>query len=307
MSFLRCGAPAVALQRRLYLKRTSWLPSSLLSVRQPDSSASPTTDAEGGGLLSSEAFARLAPILLLQKALRQHTLLAETPLKEGAPPSPFLLTRAQFDRLCRLSHVADSEAALQALHDAALVVSLDAGRLVHLRPVRYVEAVELAETLLEESEMPHEKDPALPVCFLLTETERRVAGLIEKEAAMRRQLEPAIARAARWRRLIWSAALLFAGGQLAAVARLTYVEFDWDVMEPVSYCLSIGTALIFLLYFVWYGELHSYAGFDRRHLPKKVRQYARKDFDWEGYEKVCAQLVDERKVLEQLREWARTH
>lgn len=124
---------------------------------------------------------------------------------------------------------------------------------------------------------------------------------------MREDLQPAIAKAARWRRSLWGGALLYAGSQLAIISRLTFFDLDWDIMEPVSYCLAIGTALVFYVYFLCFGTEHTYSEVDRRFLPRKVRAYAPKDFDWDAYEAVCQQLVEERKMLQALKDCVAKH
>ncbi|CCW71107.1 unnamed protein product [Phytomonas sp. Hart1] len=322
-SFYGCFPSTANLQLRYYFQRTHWLPSSSSSSpswHEKHNLPSETSgNANRSNLLSAEAFSRLTPMVLLQKALHQYTLLDDTQLSKSSS-NHLLISRDKFNHFCSISNVQEPESALQALDEAGVVVSLDQGRLVHLRPVQYVQEVEIVQSLLSKNETEGSHNTTnslnenvglvshrLPDCFLLTESQRRIDKLVDVEVALRVKLYPAIAKAARWRRLIWSAALFYAGFQLAAVAHLTYVEFDWDVMEPVSYCLSIGTDLLFLAYYVWYDKQYSYSGFDKQRLPKKVRQYAPKDFNWERYEKVCAQLVEERKLLEKLQKWAKTH
>jgi calcium uniporter protein, mitochondrial len=279
------------------------------------SAASPSASATA---LSAADFAAISPQLLLRQALQQYSELDGTRLGAELHPGEhhILISRGKFLQFCAQAHVDDPDSALADLAAAGVVVVLDGGALIHLRPVLYLETEELVASLHEDTSRNDDAGTAhtaeaTPSCsvgsFLVAEAERRVDELTKKKEAMSLPLRPAIARAAQWRRCVWGGALLFAGTQLAVISRLTYFDLDWDIMEPVSYCITISTALFFYGYYLWQNEEHTYEGFDQRFLLKKVRQYAPKDFDWLAYEKVCAQLVEERAMLERIRRWAERH
>ncbi|EPY32408.1 hypothetical protein STCU_02826 [Strigomonas culicis] len=257
----------------------------------------------GSGSLSVAQFTKIAPMVLLREALQQHTALDDTlfAATHHKGQNHIIIRRDTFDGFCRLSHVEDAARALEAMDEAGLVVSLAGGQLVHLRPVLYVETLEAA--LSPQAAGAHALEPAH---FLLEVSEKKIEDLRKEEAAMRAALQPAIAKAARWRRSVWGGALCFAGAQLAIISRLTYFDLDWDIMEPVSYFVGIGTAILFYFYFLRFDDEHTYMGFDEQYLPKKVRQYAPRDFDWTRYEAICEQLVDETAVKERIKEWARS-
>ena len=306
--------------RLLCTSRVSWC-----AAAAPATSSSPAP--------SASEFAAIAPQLLLRQALQQYTELDGTRIgaELHSGENHVLISREKFLQFCAQSHVYEPDVALADLEAAGVVVVLDGGRLVHLRPVLYLETLELlsgTETTAESNENSRtdkcnsngedarsEKGEGAPMtsaasaigAFMMEEAEHRIAQLCQREQAMTEQLQPAIARAAKWRRSVWGGALLFAGTQLAVISRLTYFDLDWDIMEPVSYCITVGTALVFYVYYLVYNEEHTYEAFDQRFLPKKVRQYAPKDFDWAAYERTCAQLVEERAMLERLRRWAQRH
>ncbi|KPA80885.1 putative mitochondrial calcium uniporter protein, mitochondrial [Leptomonas pyrrhocoris] len=273
--------------------------------------------ASTAAALSAADFATIAPQLLLRQALQQYAELDGTQLGAELHPGEghVLIPRERFLRFCAQAHVDDPDAALADLEAAGVVVALDGGTLIHLRPVLYLETVELLSQTQNGTDGSSGSSDGTPVpstgssvgAFMLEEAERRIEKLCQKEQELAEQLRPAIARAAKWRRSVWGGALLFAGTQLAVISRLTYFDLDWDIMEPVSYCITIGTALVFYAYYLRYNEEHTYEVFDQRFLPKKVRQYAPKDFDWKAYEGVCAQLVEERAMRERLRRWAERH
>jgi len=75
--------------------------------------------------------------------------------------------------------------------------------------------------------------------------------------------------------------------QGALVARLTWWELSWDVMEPVTYMLTFATVLIGYSYFVLTGSEYTFEGlrktFEKRKLAKLLK---RKQFDEATYNKL---------------------
>ncbi|KEG09835.1 putative calcium uniporter protein, mitochondrial [Trypanosoma grayi] len=238
--------------------------------------------------LTASEFASIAPMVLLRQALQQHAAVGS----DGSGGRD-VISRAVFDHYCRESHVADSDVALQLLEESGVLVSISHGVAVHLRPARLLQ---MYETLQGGT-----------VDFFVEEARRRVSAAEVDEEAMRSALEPALRRAAKWRRFVWGGALCFAGLQLAVISRLTFFDLDWDIMEPVSYFIGTGTSLVFFLYFLRHGRSHTYEDYDRTVLPARVRRYAPPDFDWEKYEVVCRRVDEERRMLEKIRAWVKQH
>ena len=67
---------------------------------------------------------------------------------------------------------------------------------------------------------------------------------LEKE---RKELDIKAARNANI--FVWSS-LAFMALQFGFLARLTWWEYSWDIMEPVTYFVGYGTAIICYAYFV---------------------------------------------------------
>jgi len=80
--------------------------------------------------------------------------------------------------------------------------------------------------------------------------------------------------------------------QGALVARLTWWELSWDVMEPVTYMLTFATVLIGYSYFVMTGSEYTFEGLrktlEKRKLAKLLK---RKQFDEETYKKLQEALL----------------
>ncbi|KPI88030.1 hypothetical protein ABL78_2906 [Leptomonas seymouri] len=307
---------------RNFSARSNFYASSLYAASRLTCTArTVSAGASTSASLSAVDFAAITQRLLLRQALQQYTELDGTRIGAELHPGEnhVLISRGRFLQFCAQAHVEDPDAALAQLEATGYVVTLDDGKLVHLRPVLYLETLRLVsppQGVTEAASSEHDArsdDTSVAsagssvASFMLEEAERRIEKLSQKEREMAAQLQPAIVRAAKWRRSVWGSALLFAGTQLAVISRLTYFDLDWDIMEPVSYCIMIGTALVSYGYYLCYNEDHTYEAFDQRFLPRKVRQYAPKHFDWKEYEGVCAQLVDERAMLEHIRRWADEH
>ena len=51
--------------------------------------------------------------------------------------------------------------------------------------------------------------------------------------------------------MIISSGLVLLCCQLAMFVRLTYYEFSWDVMEPISYFVGLSNAIMAYSYYLW--------------------------------------------------------
>lgn len=90
--------------------------------------------------------------------------------------------------------------------------------------------------------------------ILKTETEEQ---LIEKLEKVQSELEPLEQQRielekgieSRTNMLVWGG-LAFMAVQFGFLARLTWWEYSWDIMEPVTYFVTYGTSMAFYAYFV---------------------------------------------------------
>ena len=94
-------------------------------------------------------------------------------------------------------------------------------------------------------------------------------------------------RANLWIRL----SLLGLAVQGGLVARLTWWELSWDIMEPITYMLTFSTAFMGMSYFALTGAEYSYeslhATFARRRREKLIRRHR---FDSERYTQLSTQI-----------------
>lgn len=70
----------------------------------------------------------------------------------------------------------------------------------------------------------------------------------------KQEIELVAARRSNW--LAW-AGLGLMSVQFGILARLTWWEYSWDIMEPVTYFVTYGTAMACYAYFVLTKEVNS--------------------------------------------------
>lgn len=92
----------------------------------------------------------------------------------------------------------------------------------------------------------------------------------------------------------------FMVAQLTVVARLTWWELSWDIMEPVTYLLTYSTSIAAILYFGLTRKDYTYEGFWERSKHKKaLRLYERNNFDLKKYNAILSQIAEiEREISE---------
>jgi len=97
--------------------------------------------------------------------------------------------------------------------------------------------------------------------------------------------------------LVAGLALLFAQG--FAVARLTWWELSWDIMEPVTYMMTFATAFGGYVYFNMTKIDYTYEGLRTRMINKRINKYLRREgLDPERYAKIKAQMADVRNQIQ---------
>ncbi|XP_041075146.1 calcium uniporter protein, mitochondrial-like [Polyodon spathula] len=145
----------------------------------------------------------------------------------------------------------------------------------------------------------------LPTHQLLKERE-----LLDKLADIKQQLHPLeevkgrlVRQAeARTTRLLW-AGLAILSIQGGALSWLTWWVYSWDLMEPVTYFITYGSAIGFYSYFVLTKQDYVYPDIkDRQFLHYFYRGAKRQRFDVEKYNKLREELAMVEQGLKRLRE-----
>ncbi|KAM4706708.1 calcium uniporter regulatory subunit MCUb, mitochondrial [Discoglossus pictus] len=132
--------------------------------------------------------------------------------------------------------------------------------------------------------------------------------LLERLDNLREQLQPLeqmkdgiMMRAdAKANRLMWiGLALLSTQG--GALAWLTWWVYSWDIMEPVTYFITYGSAIAFYAYFVLTREDYVYPSIrDRQFLHNFYKRAKTQRFDVEKYNKLREELAETEEHLKRL-------
>nr|CDS25318.2 coiled coil domain containing protein 109A [Hymenolepis microstoma] len=139
------------------------------------------------------------------------------------------------------------------------------------------------------------------------EKEREIKKRI---ADIQLQLEPfeekrqvlAQAASARTRRFTWLG-LGAMGLQFGLLARLTWWEYSWDIMEPVTYFVGYGTTMAMYAYFVVTRQDYNFPEvFDREYLKTFYKGAAAQGFDVERYNDLRDSLAQLQSDLKRLRD-----
>ncbi|GAA29012.2 Calcium uniporter protein, mitochondrial [Clonorchis sinensis] len=108
--------------------------------------------------------------------------------------------------------------------------------------------------------------------------------------------------AKRTRRLTWLG-LGAMGLQFGLLARLTWWEYSWDIMEPVTYFVGYGTSMAMYAYYVLTRQDYSFPQvFDREYLKRFYKCADKHAFDVNRYNELREQLADLKSELRRLRD-----
>jgi len=107
---------------------------------------------------------------------------------------------------------------------------------------------------------------------------------------------------ARTKRLTW-VGLGLMGIQFGFLARLTWWEYSWDVMEPVTYFVTYGTVMgMYAYYCVTRQEYEFSAAYDREYLKWLHKRAKKSDFDVAEYNKLRESIAQVESDLRRLRD-----
>ena len=79
--------------------------------------------------------------------------------------------------------------------------------------------------------------------------------------------------------------------QAGVVARFTWWEFSWDIMEPITYLITYGTGIMALIYFGLTRAEYTYESLHGRLAHRNMNKlYAKNNFDMEHYNNVIKKI-----------------
>jgi len=142
-----------------------------------------------------------------------------------------------------------------------------------------------------------------------TETQQKISKLwetLQKEKEERDRLhsvkvpldKKAERAASRWLYL----GLTGMVGHFCIVARLTWWELSWDIVEPITYMVTYSTIAALLLYYCATRVEYQYESLFQRMVEKRKKKiYRRNDFNIERYNQLVESIKTNSQKLEELR------
>ncbi|XP_054885577.1 calcium uniporter protein, mitochondrial [Poeciliopsis prolifica] len=117
---------------------------------------------------------------------------------------------------------------------------------------------------------------------------------------VREELSKKAARRTTW--VLWGG-MAYMATQFGILARLTWWEYSWDIMEPVTYFITYGTAMAMYAYFVLTRQEYVYPDArDRQYLLFFHKGVKRTRFDIEKYNKLKDDIAEVELDLKRLRD-----
>ncbi|XP_071379043.1 calcium uniporter protein, mitochondrial isoform X1 [Centroberyx affinis] len=137
--------------------------------------------------------------------------------------------------------------------------------------------------------------------------ERELIGRLEDLNSQLRPLEKVkdelskkAERRTTW--VLWGG-MAYMATQFGILARLTWWEYSWDIMEPVTYFITYGTAMAMYAYFVLTRQEYIYPDArDRQYLLFFHKGVKRTRFDIEKYNKLKDDIAEVELDLKRLRD-----
>ncbi|XP_046859005.1 calcium uniporter protein, mitochondrial-like isoform X2 [Xenia sp. Carnegie-2017] len=166
--------------------------------------------------------------------------------------------------------------------------------------------VAIAEESLEDvRELVEKLYIGLDVQNKKTETEEQLIEELEKvqselEPLEQQRIELEKGIESRTNMLVWGG-LAFMAVQFGFLARLTWWEYSWDIMEPVTYFVTYGTSMAFYAYFVLTRQEFMYPeARNRQFLISFHKKAKRRGFDVEKYNHLREMTTKLEAQLEEL-------
>lgn len=130
--------------------------------------------------------------------------------------------------------------------------------------------------------------------------QERLHDTLVELASMEKEKRPLDSQAARHTRRVLTVCLMYLLSQAAVIAKLTFFSrFGWDVMEPITYFITFGTAIMGLVFFQYHKIEYSYPALAALLTQRRANKlYERNGFDFSRYTELQSlALKYERQLL----------
>jgi len=99
--------------------------------------------------------------------------------------------------------------------------------------------------------------------------------------------------------LLWLS-FLYLGLQFGLLARMVWWEFNWDIMEPITYNVTFGTFLGGYAFFVFSGKNYTYDNLKLLFKQRRLRVlYLRYGFNWRRWNELHNEVTLIQSILKQ--------
>jgi len=134
---------------------------------------------------------------------------------------------------------------------------------------------------------------------IIMSKEKQLGEVLDELAEMERFKRPLDQKSARHTKRVLTVGLVYLVSQAAVIAKLTFFSrFGWDVMEPVTYFITFGTAILGLVFFQHHKIEYSYPALAALLTQRKAsRLYIRNGFDFKRYSNLQALALKLEKQL----------
>lgn len=214
------------------------------------------------------------------------------------------ITIQEFKSMCGEEGLSEDQATrlCQSLNDSGVILHFPNSTNKKMQETLFLQPQELNATV--HNLLEHYSPAALKLQAEATQAEIR--QLKEEVAPLKDVRQEMERKAARRANTIVFAGLGYCVLQFLAIGRLTWWELSWDIMEPVTYMLTFGTALIGYTYFVLTGSEYTYEGLKKTLRERKLTKLIRRSgFDEEKFKRLqhTITIKDEQlhKILEDIR------
>lgn len=130
-------------------------------------------------------------------------------------------------------------------------------------------------------------------------------GDLEPLEKVRLEISRRAEKRTKW--VVWGA-LAYMATQFGILARLTWWEYSWDIMEPVTYFITYGNTMAMFAYFVLTQQEYIYPDArDRQYLRFFHKGVNNKHFDIEEYNRLKNAIAQAELDLKRLRDPLQVH
>ncbi|KAF7261639.1 hypothetical protein EG68_01104 [Paragonimus skrjabini miyazakii] len=135
------------------------------------------------------------------------------------------------------------------------------------------------------------------------ELERRIEDVCSHLQSLEEKKSQLSMDAARRTRMLTWLGLGAMGLQFGLLARLTWWEYSWDIMEPVTYFVGYGTSMALYAYYVVTRQSYEFPQvFNREYLKRFYKVADKNEFDVNRYNDLREQLAQLKSELCRLRD-----